>query len=132
MAEEKKTSSSGQGEPEVDYKATCENLEKKVAGLQKENETQKMLISEAEKRFVDLKKDIDRSQKTAAKKTQWNPWELVHRSEDGKDRTEVINCGSRGVVIYRMLNGVATCVFVERVKHRCNMNSDGSYVNKFD
>jgi len=132
MPEKKKISPPDKGPPLVDYKATCEVLQGKIEELQKENsDLSKDVLAKAAE-VDNIKKDIARSQKTAAKKTLWNPWELVHRSKDNKDRTEVLNCGSRGVVIYRMLNGVATCVFVERVKHRCNMNSDGSYVNKFD
>jgi len=128
MAEEKKSKGNALGAPEVDVVKT---LQGRIDVLQKENGKLKTDVAEAEKRFVDLRKGYDRNQEKAAKKTQWNPWTLIYASKDNKDRTEVINVGSRGVIIHRVVNGIGTCVFAERVRYKCVENSDGSFVNMF-
>jgi len=131
MAEKKKSEGTEFGPPEVNWEKTAQVLQVEIDTLKKENaKLKKDVLAEIEK-AGNIRKEHDRNQRKVAKKTQWNPWELVHCSEDGKDRTEIINCGSRSVVIHRVVNGLATCVYLPDKKYRCIENSDGSYKNTF-
>jgi len=103
----------------------------KIDVLEKENTKLKNVILAKATEIELIKRDHERQQKQAAKRTKHNPWTLIHQSSDGKDKTEIIKCGSPGTVIMRTLDGVPAIVFAERIKHKFSEQSDGSVENLF-
>jgi len=118
--------------PIVDtYQGKINALEEKISTLDKENAGLKIDLSAKITEIENLKRDNERRQRQAAKLTKHNPWTLIHQSADGKDRTEIIKCGSMGTVIMRVVEGVPAIVFAERVRHRFNEHSGGLIENSF-
>jgi len=111
-------------------------LEKKVTELEKENTSLKKDILAKIEEIGNIKKDYQRRQLQSAKRTIHNPWKVIYSSEDGRERTEIIQCGTKGVIVAKILNddGVNAIIgmeFCEQVRHRTTERSDGMVENAF-